>query len=87
MRTTEGGSFVVPRRTFASPARERDFVEAIHRGRSAAAQSEPARITSYLASRDVACPQCRYNLRGLTEATCPECRLPLDDASLPRSLR
>ncbi|HEY3243047.1 MAG TPA: hypothetical protein VGM03_06815 [Phycisphaerae bacterium] len=25
--------------------------------------------------RDVPCPQCRYNLRGLTELRCPECGL------------
>lgn len=28
--------------------------------------------------RDVACPLCRYNLRDLTVATCPECNHPLE---------
>jgi hypothetical protein len=27
----------------------------------------------YLADRDVACPQCKYNLRNLAGANCPEC--------------
>jgi hypothetical protein len=27
----------------------------------------------YLATRDVPCPRCRYNLRGLTVTRCPEC--------------
>ncbi len=27
----------------------------------------------FLAEHDAPCPACGYNLRGLTEATCPEC--------------
>jgi hypothetical protein len=27
----------------------------------------------FLAGRDVACPLCRYNLRGLASPRCPEC--------------
>jgi hypothetical protein len=30
-------------------------------------------LRSYLADRDVACPQCKYNLRNLVGTTCPEC--------------
>lgn len=30
-------------------------------------------LTEYLAGRDVACPGCGYNLRGLQGAQCPEC--------------
>lgn len=30
-------------------------------------------LVSFLAGRDVACPGCGYNLRGLGEAICPEC--------------
>ncbi|MEZ6318559.1 MAG: hypothetical protein R3B49_07385 [Phycisphaerales bacterium] len=30
-------------------------------------------LTAYLADRDVACPKCRYNLRGVTGGVCPEC--------------
>jgi hypothetical protein len=30
-------------------------------------------LRAYLADRDVACPQCGYNLRALTGDTCPEC--------------
>ena len=38
---------------------------------AAAAEAELLRI--YLASRDVECPQCKYNLRDLTGTRCPEC--------------
>lgn len=30
-------------------------------------------LRTFLAARDVPCPMCRYNLRGLTAETCPEC--------------
>ena len=30
-------------------------------------------LIDYLALRDVACPVCKYNLRGLTQPRCPEC--------------
>jgi hypothetical protein len=31
-------------------------------------------LQTYLAERDVACPGCGYNLRGLASEACPECR-------------
>ena len=30
-------------------------------------------LTSFLAERDISCPGCGYNLRGLTARSCPEC--------------
>jgi len=41
---------------------------------------EPARQTlaEYLATRDVACPKCGYNLRALKVGTCPECGWEID---------
>lgn len=33
----------------------------------------PDLLRAYLADRDVSCPMCGYNLRGLTSARCPEC--------------
>ncbi|MCC6675690.1 MAG: hypothetical protein IT436_00975 [Phycisphaerales bacterium] len=37
----------------------------------AEAASDPLQV--YLASRDVGCPHCHYNLRGVTAPACPEC--------------
>jgi hypothetical protein len=34
---------------------------------------EPTLLRAYLAGRDVACPQCGYNLRELVGTRCPEC--------------
>ena len=31
------------------------------------------RLVAYLAAHHASCPLCRYNLRGLTSARCPEC--------------
>jgi hypothetical protein len=33
----------------------------------------PRLLEQFLASRDVSCPRCRYNLRGLRCSSCPEC--------------
>lgn len=34
-------------------------------------------LLAYLKDHDAACPICRYNLRGLATARCPECAAPL----------
>lgn len=34
-------------------------------------------LRDFLAERDALCPQCGYNLRGLTAEVCPECRTAL----------
>lgn len=35
--------------------------------------STPERIRSMLADKDVPCPNCEYNLRGVQGGCCPEC--------------
>jgi hypothetical protein len=40
---------------------------------SAALTSTDELLKSYLADRDVPCPQCEYNLRDLQSNLCPEC--------------
>ncbi len=37
-------------------------------------ESEAGALKVYLVDRDVSCPGCGYNLRGLPEPVCPECR-------------
>ncbi|XAM01564.1 hypothetical protein OT109_09230 [Phycisphaeraceae bacterium D3-23] len=36
-------------------------------------QSETQALLDYVAQREVPCPRCGYNLRGLTQPSCPEC--------------
>ncbi|MFI4860535.1 MAG: hypothetical protein ACIAXF_07645 [Phycisphaerales bacterium JB063] len=38
-----------------------------------APQDETQALLDYVAEREVACPRCGYNLRGLTQPRCPEC--------------
>jgi DNA-directed RNA polymerase subunit RPC12/RpoP len=45
-------------------------------GRAEESPSPPADaelLRSYLAERDVPCPKCGYNLRGVEQSKCPEC--------------
>jgi hypothetical protein len=42
----------------------------------AAASAEE--LKAFLAERDVSCPRCQYNLKGLEKLVCPECGEPLD---------
>jgi hypothetical protein len=41
-------------------------------------------LEAFLAGRDIPCPKCGYNLRGLRLARCPECRYPLELMLRPR---
>lgn len=44
---------------------------------AATTAAAPSRVVSFLARRDLPCPACGYNLRGVTQETCPECAMPL----------
>ncbi|MEM1210483.1 MAG: hypothetical protein AAF586_07960 [Planctomycetota bacterium] len=46
-------------------------------GEPGATRSDRDWLVDYLADREVLCPNCHYNLRGLTGTTCPECGLGL----------
>jgi hypothetical protein len=41
------------------------------------ADSDAQALISFVAARDVSCPVCAYNLRGLEAPVCPECAAPL----------
>jgi hypothetical protein len=70
-----GGSdaTIIPKHAFPSPEAAAAFYQqAVAWWR--AGQLPPAeRLARYLADRDVACPRCTYNLRGLRAQSCPEC--------------
>ncbi len=41
------------------------------------AQADLDALRDYLATRDVPCPKCGFNLRGCTKSLCPECGEPI----------
>ena len=43
---------------------------------------ERSELAAYLADRDVPCPGCGYNLRGIVGTKCPECSRSVDVAHL-----
>lgn len=47
-------------------------------------EGQRKRLLAYLRNAPVACPKCSYNLKGITELTCPECGTPLEPASILR---
>src|SRR6185369_5341829 len=49
--------------------------------------SRTRRISGALAGRDVACPKCGYNLRGLKQGQCPECGREIEWSDIPGNER
>jgi hypothetical protein len=63
----------IPPRAFASKADAAEFIEQARRWWVAGQLPNAQRLERYLADRDLACPKCTYNLRGLRSESCPEC--------------
>jgi hypothetical protein len=56
-------------------------------GEAHQASSDSDLLRAYLADRDVPCPVCGYNLRGLNSTDCPECGATLDWRALSSGLK
>jgi len=73
---------IIPPRAFIDANFAFRFFRLAREWHAAAQLPHAERLAHYLADRDDAfCPQCRYNLRGVTIGTCPECgrQLSLDE--------
>jgi hypothetical protein len=73
---------IIPDRAFASPEAKAAFTEALRHHADSARLPEPERIRRYMAERDLPCPGCKYNLRGIATDACPECGRQLRYAEL-----
>ncbi len=82
-----GTGIIVPKREFASLEFARNFASDAERLRWAETARRPDPLRAYLAENDASCPRCRYNLRGVTRAICPECGTFLDVAELREASR
>lgn len=93
-------SIIIPLRAFDEPREEsaRAFIAAGESLLAASGHGFRARIAEHLATHDVPCPRCRYNLRGsMGEAAaavqrtsqsaprCPECGWLLTPANVPEA--
>ena len=85
IRRRDMGSYIIPKRVFSSPQEAAAAVDRITRWLDEAGHGEPRQIREYIADRDVPCPTCRYNLRGVVSGLCPECGLALGLESLPQA--
>jgi len=63
----------IPVRAIGSHVQADEFVAQLNACRRAAGESGFDQLATYLAQHDVPCPKCRYNLRGVANALCPEC--------------
>lgn len=71
-----GGAYMIPKRAFGDTKSLNEFVECLRAAMAASGGPAFARdLREWLKDRDAACPECRYNLRGLTHPRCPECGL------------
>lgn len=79
----DGRVFIAPLRAFQSTEAAAAFEKAARECLEAAGGGTMGQLRQYLAERDVPCPKCKHNLRGLRSANCPECGLILDQSTLP----
>lgn len=63
----------LPSRCFASTSTRDELLEQAKQWHQAAQLPHALRLERYLADRDLPCPKCKYNLRGMNGEICPEC--------------
>lgn len=73
LETVGQDTVIIPRRAFASQAAAAEFVSHAQRWWQAGQRPHAERLERYLADLDLACPACKYNLKGTRGEACPEC--------------
>jgi hypothetical protein len=73
---------VIPASAFGSAESRAAFAASIRQHADTARVPEAERIRRYMAERDLPCPGCKYNLRGIAADACPECGRQLRYAEL-----
>lgn len=81
--TLDQSVYGVPARVFDDQAHQDRFLAAVRRWIDELGPAATGRVTAFLRNHDLPCPACRYNLRGVTVMTCPECGESLARAVLP----
>jgi hypothetical protein len=71
-------ALVIPKRAFESPGQADEFARLARAQLAAAGGSSAARELRELArTREIRCPECRYEIREVIDPRCPECGLRL----------
>ena len=73
MRYGTSEALIIPKRVFESQAAAQTFLQSAQAWWAEAQQENVDKLVNYLAEHDAACRTCRYNLRGVRAANCPEC--------------
>ncbi len=73
MLSGPGDYMLIPARVFETPERAATFRAQIVAWLEAGARPYAERLAKYLKDRDIGCPHCGYNLRGLASERCTEC--------------
>ena len=78
----DSSQFVLPFRAFPSAQAVTEFFQTATAWWQAGQLSPDLHVSRYLADRDLPCPKCKYNLKGIASARCPECGEQLTVAQL-----
>jgi hypothetical protein len=75
----DSATFIVPKRDFGSGAQAAEFLALARRYHEGAVGHL---VRDYFAARSAVCPECRHELRGNTELSCPGCGARIDLAPI-----
>lgn len=78
-------TFLIPKRLFGTSEEAADVIRRARAWHDASGYGEARRLRTLLADRDVPCPKCGFNLRGITCGACPECGLSLSTQMWPQA--
>jgi hypothetical protein len=81
-KSVEGAIGILPKRLLGAGVERQRKIEQIERWMAAGGGGPEGTLYPLLARTDVACPSCRYGLRGVRSQACPECGFPLDPLSI-----
>jgi hypothetical protein len=75
--------YMIPKRIFEGPDAAAAVLTCARHWLDHCGHGNRRRILEHLATSDAPCPNCRYNLRGITTPVCPECGREIDITIVP----
>lgn len=81
--SARGTSLYIPMDCFASHEAAKALTQKVRAILESHACTDTHRIVAYLRDQSTPCPNCRYNLTGIQNPSCPECGLALTFNNVP----